>query len=207
MSVIVNKLKKSRAGFTLAETLICVLILLMVSAIVGAAIPTAANVYKNTVDAANAQVLLSTTMTALRDEFSTAKQVQWTSGTNTVTIYNGKGVREITAYGEEDTRPDGATAPGVWVRSDKKYDPDNPGAPVEFNEPALLISAIAATSNMYVVFTIDSVSSHGVITLKDIQVFKSLDGKADQELAKQETYTIRFIGSPEVKVTAAPSTP
>ena len=80
MSVVLKKLKESRAGFTLAETLICVLILLMVSAIVGAAMPSAANAYKNVVDAANAQVLLSTTLTALRDEFSTAKQVQWTSG-------------------------------------------------------------------------------------------------------------------------------
>ncbi len=202
MRAIVNKLKKSREGFTLAETLICVLILLMVSAIVGAAIPTAANVYKNTVDVANAQVLLSTTLTALRDEFSTAKQVQWTSGTSTVTIYNGKGVRKITVCGEGDTLPDGANAPGVWV-SDKK-DNYKPGDPVEFEKATLLVSAVAATSDMYVVFSITDISDDGVITLGSIQVLKSLDGTTDPVLAEQAAYTIRAVGKPQV--TAPPAT-
>gem|GEM_PF-1234797 len=205
MRMAMKKLRKSRAGFTLAETLICVLILLMVSAIVGAAIPSAANAYKNAVDAANAQVLLSTTLTALRDEFSTAKQVQWTSGENTVTIYNGKGVREITAYGEGDTPPSGADAPGVWVRADKEYDPQTG---VEFEEvPTLLVSAVAATSDMYVVFSISSISDDGVIMLENVQVLKSIDGKTDPVLAEQETYSIRFIGKPEVTKETETATP
>lgn len=204
MSVVLKKLKKNRAGFTLAETLICVLILLMVSAIVGAAMPSAANAYKNVVDAANAQVLLSTTLTALRDEFSTAKQVQWTSGENTVTIFNGKGVREITACGEEDTLPSGATAPGVWVRADESYDPKSG---VVFGSPTLLVSAVAATSDMYVVYSITNISNDGVITLGNIQVLKSLDGKTDPVLAEQDTYSIRSIGKPEVTMETETGTP
>jgi type II secretory pathway pseudopilin PulG len=76
LKAIGKKLKKNSRGFSLAETLICILILLMVSAIVGAAIPTASNVFVKTVDAANAQVVLSTAMTALRDELGTATQVK-----------------------------------------------------------------------------------------------------------------------------------
>lgn len=69
-----GRLNKS-AGFTLAETLMTVLILLMVSAVVAGGIPAAMNAYRGAVDAANAQMLLSTTINALRDELSTAWNV------------------------------------------------------------------------------------------------------------------------------------
>ena len=62
-------------GFSLAEMLVAVLILLMVSAVVAGGIPAASNAYSKAVDAANAQVLLSTAATALRDELGTAKNV------------------------------------------------------------------------------------------------------------------------------------
>lgn len=66
----------SQAAFTLAETLITVLILLMVSAVVAGGVPAAANAYVKAVDAANAHVLLSTTVNALRSELSTAWNVE-----------------------------------------------------------------------------------------------------------------------------------
>ena len=66
----------SQAAFTLAETLITVLILLMVSAVVAGGVPAAANAYAKAVDAANAHVLLSTTVDALRSELSTAWDVE-----------------------------------------------------------------------------------------------------------------------------------
>ena len=72
---------KSRSGFTLAETLLAILILLLVSSIVAQGIPVARNVYNRVVLGANAQVLLSTTVTALRDELGTAWDV--TAGTGT----------------------------------------------------------------------------------------------------------------------------
>ena len=74
MKLVLNKFK-NKNGFTLAETLITVLILLMVSGIVAGGVPAAANAYIKAVDAANAHVLLSTTVNALRDEFSTAWDV------------------------------------------------------------------------------------------------------------------------------------
>lgn len=66
----------SQTAFTLAETLITVLILLMVSAVVAGGVPAAANAYAKAVDAANAHVLLSTTVNALRSELSTAWNVE-----------------------------------------------------------------------------------------------------------------------------------
>ena len=65
----------NRSGFTLAELLVTILILLMVSAVVAGGIPAASNAYSKAVDAANAQVLLSTAATALRDELGTAQDV------------------------------------------------------------------------------------------------------------------------------------
>ena len=78
-----QKLKNS-AGFTLAETLITVLILLMVSSVVAGGVPAAANAYRKAVDAANAHVLMSTTVNALRSELSTAWGV---SANNSELIY------------------------------------------------------------------------------------------------------------------------
>lgn len=80
-----NKLREKNA-FTLAETLITVLILLMVSAVVAGGVPAAANAYRKAVDAANAYSLLSTTVNALRDELSTAWNVS-VSG-NKITYYS-----------------------------------------------------------------------------------------------------------------------
>lgn len=71
---------KSNTGFSLAEMLITILILLMVSSVVAGGIPAAANAYTKAVDAANAHALLSTTVSALRDEFSTAWNVEMENG-------------------------------------------------------------------------------------------------------------------------------
>ncbi len=74
MKRVLRKLR-SREGFSLAEMLITVLILLMVSAVVAGGVPAAVNAYKKAVDAANAHSLLSTTVNALRRELSTAWDV------------------------------------------------------------------------------------------------------------------------------------
>ena len=71
----VNKLKR-RGGFSLAETLVAILILLLVSAIVAAGVPVARNAYEKVVLSANAQTLLSSAVSALRDELGTAWDVR-----------------------------------------------------------------------------------------------------------------------------------
>ena len=71
-----KKKLKSRAGFTLAETLMAVAILLLVSGIVAAGIPAAKNAYEKVILASNAEVLLSTAESSLRDELGTAWKVK-----------------------------------------------------------------------------------------------------------------------------------
>lgn len=82
----VKRAMKNQRGFTLAETLLAVLILLLVSTIVATGVPVARNVYNNVVLGANAQVLLTTAAEALRDELGTAWDV--TAEDNKVTYFN-----------------------------------------------------------------------------------------------------------------------
>lgn len=65
----------NRGGFSLAETLMTVLILLMVTAVVAAGLPSAASAYDKVITGANAQLLLSTTTTRLREELGTATKI------------------------------------------------------------------------------------------------------------------------------------
>lgn len=74
---------KNAWGFTLSEVLVAVLILVMITA---TALPAALNAYKNAVDAANAQVLLSTAVNALRSELSTAWDVEEIKDSKTITF-------------------------------------------------------------------------------------------------------------------------
>ena len=75
MKRIIQKLK-SNAGLSLAETLLALAILLLGTSIVAAGMPAAVNAYRNAIDAANAQVVLSATVNALRSELSTARDVK-----------------------------------------------------------------------------------------------------------------------------------
>lgn len=75
MKKIIKKLH-SNAGFTLAEVLMTVIIMLLVSSVIAVGMPAAARVYAKAVDGANAQALLSTTVNALRSELSTAWGVE-----------------------------------------------------------------------------------------------------------------------------------
>lgn len=79
---------KENTGFTLAETLMTVLILLMVSSVVAVGVPAAANAYYKVIDAANAQLLLSETVMKLRSELVVATNVTFEDGsTETVKSY------------------------------------------------------------------------------------------------------------------------
>ena len=113
MNQIKRKLK-STAGFTLAETLLAVLILLLVSVIVARGVPAAKNVYEKVFIGANAQALLSTTISALKDELGTA----WDVSTENITVKGKEGEdKTVTAivYFSADTGaksmlyPDGKT--------------------------------------------------------------------------------------------------
>ena len=182
MRSILNRRKRERAGFTLAETLIAILILLMVSAIVAGAIPAASNVYVKTVDAANAQLLLSTTMTVLRDELGTATSIT-VQDASTITYRSGKsGCAKIQVV-------TGGTDPGLYIWHGEYKD----GIPDFTNStPRLLVSKKAATEGMVVSCTF-SVSG-SVVTVSGLSVKKDMnkDG-TPEELAGRTSYKIRLV--------------
>ena len=147
-----RKKLKSRSGFTLGEMLVAVLILLMVSAVVAQGVPSAANVYRRTIDAANAQVLLSTTVNALRDELTTARGVTVTD--NKVSYYSADtGARTQILVNDRGE---------ILVQDYMDYT----GA-METSHP--LVSNAAATKNLQISYS--SVSeTNGLVCFKDLTV-------------------------------------
>ena len=168
MRVIRKKLTK-RKGFSLAETLIAILILLMVSSIVAAAVPTASKVYMKTVDAANAQVLLSTVMTELRNELSDATIESPKDGaegtTTTITYINGNGgYRELSLVSTGNIEQRGI------LLTIRKLDPAT-GQITASTDKRLLVNSTAATGDLVVSYTGASFAN-GVLTFTGLSVTK-----------------------------------
>lgn len=63
---------RAQSGFSLVELLAVIVILTLVTMVVATGIPAAQRAYVSAVDSSNAQILLSTTTTRLRDELSVA---------------------------------------------------------------------------------------------------------------------------------------
>ena len=70
-----HRLLHGSSGFSMAEMLLAMLILMMASAILAQGVPLAVDIYEKIVDSANAQVLLSTTMVRLRDEIGLTTEI------------------------------------------------------------------------------------------------------------------------------------
>ncbi len=131
---------KSSGGFTLAETLMTVLILVMVAGVVAGGIPAAVRAYSKAIDAANAQVLISTTVNALRGELTTAKDVHFNSGN---LIYISSSTQSKTKlYKEGENGP-------IMVQDFLQFDESGPQAGAT---PRRLVSKSAATNNLQVTY-------------------------------------------------------
>ena len=186
-------------GFSLAETLVAILILLMVSAVVAGGVPAASNAYSKAVDAANAQVLLSTAATALRDELGTAKKVNIsTDGTDgkTVRYYSAdNGNYSELSMGETDDR-----RPVILLTSylgHKNEDPvsddsDDSGDTTAFGAKTVqweLVSQAAITKKLGL--TYDDVSyNDGIITFTGLSVLKNSN---ENVLATLDTLKIKVV--------------
>ena len=187
MKAVIRKLSQKR-GFTLAETLICVLILLMVTGIVGAAIPAASNAFTNAVDAANAQILLSTAKTVLRDELSTAAEISVNDSASKLVIQyrsNTNGWSQIvyTKFGADA---------GIVVNYREYNEVKNEFVYVKNRD---LISGKAATKNLTLVLANPSLSSDKKILTLDLAVNRQKkSGSGVTELAGETGFTVRSVG-------------
>ena len=188
-----------KSGFTLAETLLAVLILLMVSAIVAAGVPAAKNAYEKVVLASNADVLLSTTISALRNELGTAQDVETTVGST-----DGHLTTVITYYNKA-----AETTSKICLNSDlsegvKTSDPDGTIMYQRFAATSLslssggditrLVSKAASNKNLYVTYTTaDYDESTGIITFSNLRVCRESGTAAGNPLASRDTVSIRVI--------------
>ncbi len=169
---------KDRSGFTLAEMLMTTLILLMVSAVVAGGVPSAANAYFKIVDAANAQILLSNTVTSLRSELAVAANVE-TEGSDNVKSFTGSG----SGWKKELLNSD----EGIKIK-----DTTTEGGPMGRGEQLLVPKALSGTVRTSALISkYDSITynkSTGVFSIKNLRV-----EKGNQTLAQISELTIRSI--------------
>ncbi len=143
---------RSCSGFSFAEMLAAMVILLLVSGIVARGIPVASDVYMKVVDSANAETLLSTTMTCLRDEFDLAHDIE----------INGSEITYTSALGRMYNLKN--TDQGIHVADITNEDEEG-------LYDRLLVSASARTSKLHAAY--DSVSvSEGIVTFTNLSVFR-----------------------------------
>lgn len=167
--------KCNSAGFSLAEALVTVLILLMVSAIVAAGMPAAREALQKAVDAANAQTLLSTTATALRAELCEAADVK-TDAAGQVESFRSTRTNASTAL---LSPTDGSIQ--IWDYSNVT------GA--DATTPRPLVSAALSKSRLRTAFdsiTYDSAS--GIFTVENLRV-----ERGSTSIAELGDYSIKTV--------------
>ena len=168
-----KRMRKNRrqAGFTLAETLLAVLILLLVSSIVAAGIPVAQNAYEKVVLASNAQILMSTTVAALRDQLGTARNVRVASDGSV--YYNSADTGAMTRLYLKDDNT-------IWVDeyangSDREFFRESDSvAPISYQlitNAALDKGRDQNKTNLYIKYDGSPVYEKGIITFKGLKVY------------------------------------
>lgn len=182
---VIKKRKRLSAGFTLAEVLIALLIILMVTAIVVAGIPAAANALEKSVSASNAQVLLTTTVTKLRSELGSAREVFAVgngSAEDRICYIDENGVPSRISSGKKE---DDGTFTGIKLT---RYKGTDIGSDSDKLSEMDLLSDKASNENLFVDFRFAGYAN-GIVTLKDVRVHKK--NQAGDVIASLETLNIR----------------
>ncbi len=163
--------KKNRGGFTLAETLMALMILLIVSSIVVAGLPAATTALRNAVDASHGHVLLSTTMTSLRDELSMSKDIVWDDAGKRITYVDSSGIKcELRANGKDSEE---GHVDGIFLK--KVASPSGTGSSqVTFDR--LLVSDKAATAGLYTTFS-NASFENGIVRIENLRVCRRVKGE------------------------------
>lgn len=177
----VKRKLKNRAAFSLGEMLVTVIILLLVSTIVATGVPAARNAYVKVVVGANAKTLLSTTIAALRDELTTARDVVVGDDGKTVTYYSANDGAESSIYLAGDV---------IMLAEYKDINP-MPGIadPLHQAVTRALVSRKAMTKDLNVCYnSVEKAPDGGTITFGNLAVYWGTE-----ELASVDNLTIRFI--------------
>lgn len=180
----IKKKLKGKSGFTLAETLLAVLIMLLVSAIMANGIPVVKNVYNNVIVGSNAQVLLSTAVIALRNELGTAQNID-VSGT-TITYFN--------ATSQSYSKISLSASDPKSIKVDPYISFADKSTPVTGSKQRDLVSNAASNKDLYVTYesvAYDRDKEPDMIVFKKIEIKRINDNAA--VLASLDELKIRLV--------------
>ena len=187
---------KSRRGFTLAETLLAVLILLLVSAIVATGMPASTNAYNKIVLGANAKVMLSTAITALHDEIGTAwKVVKTALGSKELVYFNAStGAKSKISLDDDKSIQ---VQDYLSLSGDLIHD-------VDYNKSTTRHLVADSKAGMYVTYKEISFNAvTGIVTINGLKVCKKSNGATLVEFAGEngasKDFTIRVISNDAVE--------
>ncbi len=166
-----NKLRNNK-GFTVGEMLVVVLLLGIVMGFIAGGIPSVIRLFNRITDNGDAQVLLSTTTTCLRDELTTAKNI----------TVEGTKISYTNQYGDNcyislDTNNPSLSGDGIYL---------NYAGGSSYSR--LLVSREAASRSLHASYTSVSYSS-GIITFTGLKVYRG-----STELAGLDAYKVMVIG-------------
>lgn len=111
-----RKNRRGSGGFSLSEVLVSILIVTLVSILLVSGMGTIMNTYHKSVNAANAQTLISTVITELRNELTYASDVSCSN--DTISYRNSDGLLCTIANGSSGTAQAGTAAdtyPGLCL--------------------------------------------------------------------------------------------
>lgn len=154
-----------KKGFTLVETLVTVIILLILTAVATRVISTAVSNYREIVDGANAQLLLSTTISELRDELTMSTEISCDEDNGYIISYTSSRTGDINTISN--------SANGLWLT---EYSGD---------EERLLVSRHAANMNLKCSYE-TAAYENGIITISGLKV-----KRGDLVLAELDEYKVK----------------
>ena len=183
---------RSSGGFTLVETLLSVLIMLLVTTIMMMGIPAAASSYERVVRASNAEVLLSTAVTALRNELGTAQDIE-TSGTTTIIYYSPTRGASSMIYLDNDQEDYGIMLQRYYFDASDYTMTDGIVPAAEQMVPYTGIDRQSRIDDLYVTFaSVTYNETTGIVTINDLSV-KRVSGDGVEALTSRDVLSIRVL--------------
>lgn len=187
---------RNERGFSLTELLVTMAILALAGTIVVTGIPAAYHAYTGALDASNAQVLLSTTATRLRDELSVADPTTVeakNTGTGTEKVFVTFDSLE-TGYTTTIQCGQSNGARTLGINMVESVEGGYAGAPRELVPKT---AAVGASNNLTTVA--DSITfepSTGVFTIENLQVIRTDDSGGQVANATIDSLQVRTVAEP-----------
>ena len=171
----IKQILAGRKGFSLSEMLVVVVIVSLLSIMIATGVDAASRSYSRITDETNAEVLLSTTVTLLKSELTTATDYTLADD-GMLTYKRGQSGYQITLWSPEQEADSETTPAQIYI---KEYGAERP-----------LVSGRTATNSLRISY--DSIAvADGQFTLTGLSVRKFGDSKV---LAGMDTLVIQNIG-------------